>query len=197
MSKIIKNFAILMLFVTTIILFSCAKDGADGLPGAAGSAGLNGVNGKDGAAGANGKDGNANVQGKVYNVKANDWVKTNYTGSSTYYYSVVFNIPEITQAVMDRGLVMCYRTGPNTTLWFAMPYSYSYASGSTTKVVSYDAVHFLGKEVITITDTDDLPTAPSTEQNYKVVVITPSGLAANPNINYKNYAEVAATFGLE
>jgi hypothetical protein len=193
MQKSLNFLTIIALFVATMFIFSCKE-----IPGPQGTAGTPGLNGRDGVAGAPGKEGNANVKGNVFNVKSSDWQKVFYTGSTTYYYyAVVFNIPEITQNVVDKGMVVCYRSGATTTSWAAMPYSFSFDSGSTVKVYNYDAVHALGKMFISLGSTDDLPFAPSSEQNYKVVVITPSGLSAHPNVNYKSYAEVADTFGLE
>jgi hypothetical protein len=200
MSKIIKNFSFLVLFAITFITFSCKKEvvGPAGPAGASGLNGINGTNGKDGTSGTNGKDGNANVQGQVFKVDANKWQKVFYQGSTTYYYyEVSFDVPAITQSVVDKGIVACYRTGTNTNIWTALPYSFSFPLGSTVQVINYDVNHSLGKVYFRVSSTDDLLSAPVTEQNYKVVIITPQGKIANPNVNYNNYAEVAEKFGLE
>ncbi len=192
-----------LFFGLMIILLqtACVKEGPIGPSGAAGTNGATGAQGVQGVAGSNGtpgKDGNANVQGQVFNVKASDWQKVFYTGSTIYYYYAVgFNVPAVTQSVVDKGIVMCYRSGATTTSWAAIPYSYSFASGSTVKVINYDAVHSLGKVFISLSATDDLPGVPTSEQNYKVVVITPQGREANPDLNWKNYAEVAKAFDLD
>ncbi len=203
MSKITKNFLALMLFVTTLIMFSCAKDGADGQPGAAGLNGVNGANGKDGAAGTAGtpgKDGNANVKSRVVTVNASDWIKSFYGTSTTqYYYRVNLPIPEVTKEILDKGLVMTYRSNSssNANSFISLPFTSAFSAGTSTFITTWTPVHYEGGVTIWKEDSDLLTLEPTGGYTFKVVAITPSGLAAHPNVNYKNYAEVAATFNLD
>jgi hypothetical protein len=188
-----------MLFTTTIIIFSCAKDGADGQPGASGANGLNGTNGT------NGKDGNANVYGRVFTVQpietlvdGDGWTKKTYTNSTNFYYSKRLLVPEITKAVLDRGDVHVYKSlDPSIDFWLGMPYTDHYTAGTTTYITTYTPAHSLGYVTIWIDDNFLKPSLPTKVTSFKVVVITPSGKIAHPNVNYNNYAEVAAAFDLE
>lgn len=89
------------ILLTSLILISCAKDGATGPQGPAGS---------------NGTNGNANVISKAAQT-------VSFVYSSTLNtYDAILSCPEITQDVVDKGVVLCYeRVAPNQ--W--MPWNYS------------------------------------------------------------------------
>ncbi len=84
---------ILVIFLTGTILLSCAKDGATGPQGPQGPAGSNGTNGTNG---------NANVIGK-----SSSMVSFTYSASKNAYDATI-SVPEITQEIVDKGIVLCY-----------------------------------------------------------------------------------------
>ena len=187
------------LFVTTILLLvtllfqtSCVKDGVNGRDGLAGSQGAQGVQGVAGTSGTNGKDGSTNVFGKVYNFQESDWMKVTLSGNK-FNYHIYANVPEITQVVVDRGMVAVYE---KTSIGFqALPYSYGFEYASKTYVIDYDAIHSLGGVAIFKAESDGLPSKDGA-RTYKIVVISPSGLAAHPDVDFKNYSKVVEAFNL-
>jgi hypothetical protein len=85
----------------SMTLYSCK--GKDGAPGPTGPAGTNGIDGKDGTNGINGTNGNANVIGtNTITTFSSDW-----TGSGIFY-STKFNVPGITQSIVDKGTVLVF-----------------------------------------------------------------------------------------
>ena len=196
MQKLVSFLTISMLFAA--ILFQSCKGlpGTNGAQGNTGAQGPQGVQGASGTSGTNGKDGNANVVGRALTIQPSEWKKYTYP-DNTYEYKAVVPIPEITQTVLDRGLVMVYRGNSSGKSWTAMPFNTAFQSGNTTYVYNFDFVHAFGAitfwEAISSGDTP----APTAASYYKVVVLTPQGRIANPGVNYKNYAEVAKAFDLE
>ena len=198
MQKLNSFFKTTLLLAIILVQFAC-KDGAagaTGAPGATGAQGPQGVQGASGTSGTNGKDGNANVQGRVFSFQPSEWVKKPYGTSGKYDYSVSAALPEITKSVVDKGMVVAYR-GNGSGGYTAIPLSYAFEGASKVYVISYDIVHYVGGVTIWKGDSDGLTIAPSSVEMYKVVVVTPQGRIANPDLNYKNYAEVAKAFDLE
>jgi hypothetical protein len=74
----------LSLILTSLLIFSCAKDGAIGPQGPAG------------------KNGNANVISKAPSI-----VSFTYVAGKNAYDATI-KCPEITQDIVDKGAVMCY-----------------------------------------------------------------------------------------
>lgn len=196
MQKLI-SFLTISMFFASVLFQSCkGLPGTNGAQGNTGATGAQGPQGVAGTTGSNGKDGNANVLGRVLTVQASEWKKYTYQ-DNTYDYKTVVPIPEITQAVLDRGLVMVYKGNSSGASWTAMPFNTAFQSGNTTYVYDFDFVHAFG--AITLWESissGDTP-APTAARYYKVVVLTPQGRIANPNVNYKDYAEVAKAFNLE
>lgn len=103
-----KNNLFLSLVLTSLCFLSCAKDGATGPQGPQGPAGTDGINGTNGTNGTNGANGNANVISK----SAQTVSFTYYAGKNAY--DAYLSCPEITQEVVDNGVVLCYeRVAPN------------------------------------------------------------------------------------
>jgi len=113
------------LMILALTLTSCSpEDGADGstglqgLQGAAGADGVDGVDGADGADGADGVDGNANVSSRLFEA------------FPVAIGDNVFDVPEITQDILDNGFVHAYINVTGTDTWFAVPYSIANATGT-------------------------------------------------------------------
>jgi len=79
--------------VSAITLTSCSKDGKDGLDGQDGQDGIAGEQGEQGPAG---QDGNANVQTLLFDMSEQSGL------------SIVFDVPEFTQSVLDKDAILYY-----------------------------------------------------------------------------------------
>jgi len=103
-------------------LASCSKDGAvgpagqQGIPGVDGEAqgvpgpaGPAGADGADGANGTNGADGTANViYSPLITIKKNDWNVTVISGGQTQSQTAQIDVPELTQDIFEKGVVLVY-----------------------------------------------------------------------------------------
>ncbi|MFS4468477.1 collagen-like protein [Maribacter sp. 2210JD10-5] len=109
MKNAILNFKLLVMVLGAVMLFSCsAEDGEDGAIGPQGPAGIDGV---DGANGQDGEDGNANVTSVLLE---------NQTISNG---DTVFDVPQLTQAIYDTGIVYAYVTVTGNNYWEVLPLS--------------------------------------------------------------------------
>ncbi|MFC6877042.1 hypothetical protein ACFQZF_11160 [Flavobacterium myungsuense] len=109
MKNLFKKIAILSI---AMMVFGCSEDGATG---------ANGANGINGTNGTNGNDGNANVFGATnVTTTSASWTPS---GSGTFWNTTI-QIPEITQAVYDKGNVSVFKKY-NGGIWNTLPYSYN------------------------------------------------------------------------
>ena len=151
--------------------------GATGATGAAGADGATGATGATGAAGADGKDGvSANVQTFLFTNKS-----VVLTGFNT------FNVPAITQDIVNQGVVLVYfRSTGSTTGFYALPYTENDRSVS---LSSYGVGYINIKTNFNGAGLD-----------FKVVVITGTSFTnlstTHPGLNLKNYKEVASALHL-
>ncbi len=101
-----KNKLILIFGVFTFLFFeSCAKEGPMGPAGKDGINGIDGVNGQDGINGkdgVDGKDGNANI------ISISSSKVTFAYNSTVNAFRSIVTIPQITQDIVDGGVVLCY-----------------------------------------------------------------------------------------
>jgi len=178
MKKAFLSFAILAM----IFLVSCTKPGPEGPQGPAGTngtngaAGTNGINGTDGTNGTNGIDGNANVVGtSTVALNSGSWSLT-----SGQFYMATLTTTAITQDIVDKGVVIVYEQ--SATYWRALPY--------TSGIVSKFFIFTLNEVTVAWQNTDGSLTANPGNQTYRVVAISASVAAANPNVNWGNYEEV-------
>lgn len=163
LSKIILPAAFIVLFA------SCAKDGE---PGPQGPAGQNGINGQDG---------NANVQSYLFTVYSNMW-----SGSGSNFKYVVLNVPQITQSVVDSGMVLVYRVynGYNALL------PITNYTGSDELTISF--LYQAGEVEIDINST--APITNLLTYYFRVVVVTGHVRMAYAHLNWSNYEEVKNAF---
>ncbi len=120
--KITYNFIrILIISFTFIVSFTnCSpEDGRDG---------LDGLNGEQGPQGEPGQDGNANVISRTFWSSQITWNQTSLYGIN--YLVAELEIPEITQAVVENGVVLVYGSFFWGQPWSAIPVSY-YENGKT------------------------------------------------------------------
>ena len=177
MKKAFLSFAILAM-----ILFSCTKPGPTGPTGPAGTngttgpAGTNGTNGAAGTNGTNGVNGNANVYGgNTVTTNSGSWTAS---GSA---FIVTITSPAITQAIVDKGLVMVYEQ--SASFWLALPCT-------TSGIISKFFYFTLNSVSVVYQNTDGSQTTNPGNQSYRIVAISSSVAAANPNVNWGNYEEV-------
>ncbi len=165
---------VLFAFLSMTFLFaSCGKDG------------------KDGAVGPQGPAGNANVSSTTINVAATDWV-TQGSGPADRWYSAYLSVPSITQAVLDRGLVMVY-WNLWTTEYVALPHLATFQNLGDSR--HFTPFHYVGGVRIEVVNIDRTRASRPDAAKFKVVVI-PAGLRKMPKVDWNNYAEVAKTFNL-
>ena len=130
-----------------------------------------------------GRDGNANVLSHQYIVT--------WTQSPPDYYCDI-NDPDITQDIVDYGLVEVYMSNGSGG-WIALPCTLPVTS---TYASTYTPVHYLYGVSIWKTDTDLAQTTDPGPKSIKIVCISEGFLYANKNVNWKNYEEVKKVAGL-
>lgn len=158
----------LMLISASLIISSCAKDGETGPAG---------------------KDGNANVQSILLNATSSSWGFDNtYKWSSATWTGVSI----LTSSTINSGAMMLYEGGSGN--WLAVPYTFSIG----TTGISFNSFYEVIPNSITVYNqlSDGSNPSPGAVQ-YRLVCIPPAGLAAHPEVDLKNYEQVAKAFDLK
>ncbi|MBW8244440.1 collagen-like protein [Muricauda oceani] len=101
--KLSKLFSLLF----ALLLFGACSDGEDGAVG---------PQGEQGVQGEPGEDGNANVKSYLFE------------DQSFMAGEVPFDLPAVTQDILDNGVVLAYLRPLNANLWFGIPYYYQTSS---------------------------------------------------------------------
>jgi hypothetical protein len=121
---------LLLLTLTTLLLYSCTKEGP------AGPAGTNGTNGKDGTNGTNGtngKNGNANVT-VISLLKADiTWTAGTYLGRAANTFALTNTA--VNANIIDHGTVLGY--GKLTSGWYPMPFYWETSDGTSRQCVTF------------------------------------------------------------
>lgn len=156
---------VVLVFSAVLLLIGCAKDGKDGVTGQTGTSGVNG---------------NANVQ----SAGSIALTSGNWTSINSSYYSIL-NVAEVTQDVVDNGVVMVYINRANG--WSPMPL--------TAGVESYTFEFRLNEVIVWVSNTDGSQTANPGNENFRVVVI-PSSQKAN-GVDYNDYKNVMEVYNLK
>lgn len=137
---------------------------------------------KDGAPGAQGPEGNANVIG------SNTVTTSNWTLNSGIMYYTTLTSSNITQAIVDKGVVLVYE-GDGSGGYFALPYTFGIESST----FDFD----LGFVNIYITNTDASTPANPGSRTYRIVTITSRAMIAHTDVDFKNYVSVKKAFNLK
>jgi len=135
--------------------------------------------GDTGATGPTGATGNANVVGTgAFTISL--WTATG-TGPSDSSWTATYSVPDVTQDVVDKGLVEVYKFySPGT--WAALP---EHVGNNAT---GYDFK--LGYvEIYNRNEDGSLPATTPGTVTFRVVVIPASQRMAHPNTNWNNYTE--------
>jgi hypothetical protein len=185
-----KKFIQLLAFSTFIIFASCK--GKNGEVGPAGVAGAS----ITGPAGPQGLPGNSNVKTRIFRATQTDWSGITTTTSGTFYESFAA-IPEITQAIHDKGLVLGFVSeGSDQTTWQGMPYLQVYRLGTGTFTQTFKFSEKVGLITVTRQDSDGLTLASTTTKFFKFVIIEGTGVLP-PNVDPTNYKQVAKYLNLD
>lgn len=150
-----------------IFIVSCTKEGKQGEPG------INGV------------DGNANV--KTIMVWDVSW---SYSSPS---YQTIIPHNDITQDLVDRGVVLVYAR-LNSGAYNQLPTTFYQSSSYSTSI---EVASIAGSVTLFWTDSDlSQPSYPAIN-DFKIVLIPSTAKLAKPDLDYSNYEEVKASFGLK
>lgn len=134
-----------------------------------------------GLKGDKGATGNANVIGTdMIVVLSADWQAA---GNG---WTHELSVPEITQEVMDHGLVQVFI---RYTTWWPLPYF----QGVRQITFGVD----VGEVLLYCSNTDNSEAVRPADREFRIVVIAPSQLDANPDVNWNNYTEVQQALGLK
>ena len=157
----------MFLVLMLISAFSCTKEGKQGEPG------INGV------------DGNANV--KTIMVWDVSW---SYS-SPSYQTTIPHN--DITQDLVDRGVVLVYAR-LNSGAYNQLPTTFYQSSSYSTSI---EVASIAGSVTLFWTDSDlSQPSYPAIN-DFKIVLIPSAAKIAKPYVDYSNYEEVKASFGIK
>ena len=150
-------------------------NGTNGTDGQDGQDGTNGTNGTNGTDGVDGKDGNANVIGtNPFSVTSTNWI----SGGGGTYYTATFTSSVITQAIVDKGVVMCYMQISNG-VWTPLP-------------VGIFSFYFTTGTLVVFSDDSANPGA----RTFRMVAISASNLEKYPDLDLNNYEEVTKTLNI-
>lgn len=161
--------------------------GATGNTGSTGGTGPQGPQGPEGPTGPQGPTGPAGPQGPTGSTGADGTMSVKsyllINKSVTLTGFTNFAIPAITQDIVDSGVVLAYfRTTGSTGAYYALPYS---EAGRTITLSDFGVGYVNIKANFSQSGLD-----------FKIVVIPGGSVTtlqvAHPNINFKNYSEVAS-----
>lgn len=138
--------------------------------------------------GEDGKPGNANVTSKTFSVPT-------WSSNSTRWYASL-SVPEITTSNISTAAIQVYFSTDNTS-WIALPntvmastnYFMGYITAANIVEITWDYNGFgIGDSPNTLYSATSL---------FKVVVIPPAAITANPDLDLNNYDKVKIKFNLQ
>jgi Collagen triple helix repeat (20 copies) len=175
---------------------SVGPAGANGATGATGATGNTGATGSQGQMGVTGLPGNANVKVRLVSAPSNVWGLTTSTIIGNTYDCYV-PLPEITQAIHDRGLVLVFISdGSDQSTWFGLPYLQVFKSSTLTYTSIFKASSKVGNVYFTKQDSDGTTPGLPSLRYFKVVIVEGTG-ALPPNVDPTNYKQVAKYLNFE
>ncbi|MDZ7898626.1 MAG: collagen-like protein [Arcicella sp.] len=201
-TRLLGLFAVVAMF---IFLDACKAEKGDigpiGPIGPIGATGANGANGTNGATGATGATGAAGAKGDkgdkgdtgatgTANVIYSAWIPFS-TSSSTTAPQYTFSVPQITQDIIEKGVVLCFvRTGSTGTTVETFPLPYIFPNGSTGSNFEIYSSYIVG--TIKVRSTFSLSTV-----GFRYVIIpggVPTGRKAA--VDYTDYEAVKKYYNL-
>lgn len=166
--------------------------GCENLKGPEGEQGLVGPQGEQGPAGPQGEpgtDGVANIQVVTFSFDMSNFT---YDGAVAFYYH---DIPGITSAVVDNGLVLVYKQSVGGEAWFALPATIPYDfehDMAVDEVVTHTYAYGEGWVYLAYeTSFSSILTFPSDNSGqYKVVIIPPAALGKFIELDAANFLAI-------
>jgi hypothetical protein len=128
---------------------------------------------KEGKQGVPGTNGNANVLA-TNEFTTNSWVQNGAT------WGLALSAPDITQDIVNKGIVQAFIKYGNE--WWALPDQNG--KNQTSFGFSVGVVSFMNQNV------DGTTPANPGSMTFRVVIISASQIAANPNVNWKDFKQV-------
>jgi hypothetical protein len=180
-SRPVLPFASLLMAALLLVLAGC--EGPQGPPG------------RDGFDGRNGRDGlDAPLPLSIrYTVLAEDWLANGTDGQPGYFLEVELPVPEITQSIVDDGMVLVYYQAQAGDPWLFLPYTFiSSDAPPFTEVLDF----IYGFEFVNMkSQANDFGATPY-EGTFRVVVAPAEPVNKAP-IDYTDYDSVAEFFDLD
>jgi hypothetical protein len=139
---------------------------------------------REGPEGPAGRDGNANIISKFYTVNPDDWFDDPNTGG---WFAEIF-VNEISQGVINGGLVKVFQANADETEWFALPYSFG--------TLQYNYSIATGFVFIDVTDVDLIDIDNPGVQQFRIVILPPAVMRSAPSIP-ETYHELMETFSVD
>ena len=198
-SHIFRQFSTMKRLLHFILILALALGQA--CKGDEGDVGPQGEPGTPGAAGAPGPAGPAGPAGAAGTAKVFDFQGIDFTADDEYTVGIEYAANTMTVGANDVVLVYEFAGAAtnNTTYWKPLPQTYYYNNNPVVYNFAYSNVAVLifieAAEAV-------LPTLPAgfvTDQVFRVVVLPGSlrnGREMKPNIDYKNYEEVAKYYNI-
>ena len=103
---------------------------------------VQGPPGPQGPEGIPGRDGNANVWSITYQAEEADWFDVGTPGADEYFLALDLDVPEITQDIVDNGIVLVYYRQDDQSPWIALPYTF--ISHNPEYIEKLDMIYSLG-----------------------------------------------------
>ncbi|WP_273568791.1 collagen-like triple helix repeat-containing protein [Maribacter halichondriae] len=185
--KLIKRFFSFLLVAS--LIYACTKDGPIGPIGPQGPTGADGLDGLNGATGEKGETGSVNI---IYSL----WYEADWGIVNDDYAEFFIDAPEITQEIIDTGLVLAY--GKTTGGQFSLLPTTRF---NTSTIESYlVAVDEPGTLKIMIRETNNQVLGTPELSMFRYVVIPygmpVSGKSATIDFSKMTYEEIAAHFDI-
>ncbi|EMS30926.1 Phage tail fiber protein [Mariniradius saccharolyticus AK6] len=181
-----------------IISLSIACEGPEGPAGAIGPAGPQGVAGAQGPAGTKGPNG---IQGETgtENVFFSNWITNTWTRMPDNYVWDTIPAPQITEEILNRGVVVAYYRDNSTIPWAKIYPVQIYQNGNwiftlESKSIKENLILFHGPSrnggIV-----DAITTIPFSQVRYMVIPgVNPAGRMNFPDLN--DYKAVCSYFGI-
>jgi len=180
-----KKNTFLSVVTTALMVFSMSCEGPQGPIGPVGPPGVPGPPGPPGSGGA------AEVFSINYSIIADDWIDEGQPGDAEFFRFIDLSVPEITDDIVNSGLVLAYYRVDGQSPWNFLPYTVINHDPEFVQV--FDFTYDPGFVTLFVKATD----RDGDRFEGDVRVIVAEGIPiTKKEIDYSNYEEVKNLFGL-
>lgn len=159
--------------------------------------------GPPGPPGFDGIDGNANVFSIKYDIVDADWLASGNPGEDGYFLFLDLVVPEITPDIVESGLVLAYYRQDDNSAWLALPFTEIITEAGNEFTEVFDFIY--DRELISLRSIATDRNATAYVGTVRVIVADGIPIArkgqgvsnTSDDIDWRNYEEVMAYFGLE